>query len=372
MSAPGVRVEVREFPAPEPRPGGAVLAVECSEVCGTDVHLREGRLAGVPYPLIPGHVTVGRLARVRGRMQDLSGRPLREGDRVTFLDVHATCHRCWYCLVARAATRCPHRRVYGITYGAADGLHGGWAEELELLPGTVVLPLGDVAPERFLAGGCGLPTAIHALERADPALLDRVLVLGTGPVGLSCIALARLRGAARILAIGAPAERLEAALEAGADEVLDLRDADPDARRAWVAARTEGRGADVTIEVAGDPAAVPQAIRCTRDAGRVVVAGQYTDRGETTLHPHLDLNARHLQVRGCWGSDASHFHRAVEIIRHARLGAAWQRIPVRNYTLEDTERALEDVAAGRVVKALVRPRASTHDAVGDQSGQPTS
>ena len=45
-----------------------------------------------------------------------------EGDRVTFLDVHKTCHACWYCLVAKASTRCPKRKVYGITYGLQDGL----------------------------------------------------------------------------------------------------------------------------------------------------------------------------------------------------------------------------------------------------------
>ncbi|NIP82785.1 MAG: alcohol dehydrogenase catalytic domain-containing protein, partial [Gemmatimonadetes bacterium] len=61
------------------------------------------------------------------------------GDRVTFLDVHATCNACWYCLVAKATTRCPHRRVYGITYGVEDGLAGGWAERIHLKPGTKII-----------------------------------------------------------------------------------------------------------------------------------------------------------------------------------------------------------------------------------------
>ena len=54
-------VEVREFPAPELEQNSAVLAVELSEVCGTDVYLQRGLLDGVPYPLIPGHVSVGHL-----------------------------------------------------------------------------------------------------------------------------------------------------------------------------------------------------------------------------------------------------------------------------------------------------------------------
>ncbi|HXU10833.1 MAG TPA: alcohol dehydrogenase catalytic domain-containing protein, partial [Candidatus Binatia bacterium] len=196
MPGPGRPVELREADEPDLEPGSALLRVELSEVCGTDVALRDGRLEGVPYPIIPGHVSVGLLEKIRGTIADVEGRPFREGDRVTFLDVHKTCHACWYCLVARATTRCPKRKVYGITYGLQDGLTGGWSEAIHLKAGTRLLRLEGVDPDRLMAGGCSLPTAIHAVERGEVALGDTVLVLGSGPVGLSAIAVARLRGAA--------------------------------------------------------------------------------------------------------------------------------------------------------------------------------
>ena len=115
----------------------------------------------------------------------MSFRTTREGDVVTFLDVHRTCHRCWYCLVAKASTRCPERKVYGITYGAADGLCGGWAEYVHLKPGTRVIRLGGASPREFLVGGCSLPTALHGIERARVGIGDSVLVLGIGPVAVS-------------------------------------------------------------------------------------------------------------------------------------------------------------------------------------------
>lgn len=354
---PGAAVELRELDAPELADGEALLAVELSEVCGTDVHLRDGRLSGVPYPLIPGHVSVGRLAAVRGAAHDVEGRPLREGDRVTFLDVHRTCNACWYCLVAKASTRCPARRVYGITYGADDGLLGGWAEAVHLRAGTRILPLGDVSDTAFMAGGCSLPTALHAIERAGPLLGTSVLVLGSGPVGLSAIILARMSGAAEVLCIGAPAVRLDAARAAGAADTLDFTIASPHMRSAWVQERTGGRGADITIEATGVPEAVVQAMRCTRDAGRVVVVGQYTDHGETSFNPHLDLNRKHLDVLGCWGSDYSHFHRAVRVLEDPDRAAPWTRIPLARYGLHGANHALDDVAAGRVIKALIDPRA---------------
>lgn len=353
--APDRDVELREYPLPELGPGEALLRVDCSEVCGTDVHLHHGRLAGVPYPLIPGHVTAGTLAAVRGDLRDVHGVPLQEGDVVTFLDVHRTCHRCWYCLVAKASTRCPERKVYGITYGAADGLCGGWADHVHLLAGTRVLRLGTASPREFMAGGCSLPTALHGLERAQVQIGDAVLVLGIGPVGLSCIALARAAGAATVLAIGGPGHRLAAARTMGADAALDLDSSDPAAREAWVRERTGGRGADVVLEATGAPAAVVQAMRCARQAGRVVVLGQYTDHGDVAFNPHEDLNKKHLDVRACWGSDYSHFHRAVLVAGHPSLGAPWRQLPMRSFRLAEAGAALAAVASGAVVKALITP-----------------
>jgi L-iditol 2-dehydrogenase len=358
IPAPGASVEVREYPEPALEPGAALLAVELSEVCGTDVHVRDGRLEGVPYPLIPGHVSVGRLAKIRGPLRDVEGEPLREGDRVTFLDVHRTCNACWSCLVARATTRCPERRVYGLTYGVKDDLAGGWAQAMHLKPGTRILPLGPVSNTAFMAGGCSLPTALHAIERAGPVLGDTVLVLGSGPVGLSAIILARLTGAAEVLCIGAPASRLAAARTVGASAVLDFTTMSADARTDWVRERTHGRGADLTIEATGSPAAVVDAMRATRDAGRVVIVGQYTDHGETSFNPHVDLNRKHLDVRGCWGSDYAHFHRAVRVLSDPERAQPWTTLDLSRYGLHQAEAALADVAAGRVIKALIDPNAS--------------
>lgn len=357
--APDAPIEIREYPVPELQPDSALLHVLVSEVCGTDVHLHAGKLAGVPYPLIPGHVAAGRLDKVRGTLRDVRGRALREGDLVTFLDVHATCGACWYCLVAKASTRCPSRKVYGITYGAIDGLAGGWAEKLYLKPDTRLIPLDGVDPLRFLRAGCGLPTAIHAVDRAGIALGDTVLVLGAGPVALSLVVCARLRGALRVLVIGAPPGRLEVCKSLGADDVLDFTTTDEAARVEWVRARSEGRGADVTIEATGDPAAVVQALRCTRDAGVVVVAGQYTDHGEVAFNPHSDLNKKHVELRGCWGSDFSHFDRAVRLVRDPRVGRLWDAIPVERYPLARVGEGLARVASGEAVKALVLPNEPT-------------
>ena len=187
----------------------------------------------------------------------MDGQPLRKGQVVTFLDVHETCGHCWYCTVAKTTTRCPHRKVYGITYSANEGLLGGWSELIYLKPGVKVLPLPDsVPPERFIGAGCGLPTAMHALERAEIMLGDSVVVQGSGPVGLSAAILAQLSGATQVIVVGGPAARLTEASRIGADTVIDIEATSPEERAARVLDLTRGRGADVTIEASGNPHAV--------------------------------------------------------------------------------------------------------------------
>src|SRR5450830_919659 len=94
MPAPLVPVELREFSEPDLPVGGALLRTALSEVCGTDVHLWHGRLSGVPYPIIPGHVSAGVVDAARGPLTGIDGSAVREGDRVVFFDVHRTCGRC--------------------------------------------------------------------------------------------------------------------------------------------------------------------------------------------------------------------------------------------------------------------------------------
>lgn len=359
IPAPNSRVELREVPLPDLEPNSGLLDVELSEVCGTDVYLQQGRLQGVPYPLIPGHVSVGRLRKIRGQLLDIEGRAFNEGDRVTFLDVHRTCNACWHCLVAKASTRCPQRKVYGITYGLVDGLCGGWAQQIYLKPGTLCIGL-NAEPELFMAGGCALPTALHAVERGEVNLGDTVLVLGSGPVGINVINIALMRGALRVLCIGAPANRLDAALQAGAYAVLNIETSDEPERLEWVLEQTRGRGADVTVEATGAPIAVVQAMRFTRDAGRVVIVGQYTDHGPVPpnagFNPHLDLNKKHLDVRGCWGSDFSHFYRSAQLVSDPVQATRWAKIKLARYDLAQANEALADVSSGAVVKALIDPR----------------
>ncbi len=356
MTGPGQPIHLTGIPRPEPRPGEVLLTTVASEVCGTDVHLWHGRLAGVPYPIIPGHVSVGRIAETPDVTLDALGEPIGPGDLVTFLDVHGTCHACYHCTVARQPNRCPSRRVYGITYSASEGAFGGWCEGILLQRGVRILKLPDgVTPERFIGGGCGLFTGYAAVERSEMKMGDAVLVQGSGPVGLAAAAFAHLRGAGQVMVIGAPRERLALAEHFGVDRVFDLEGTSPAERRGGVMEMTGGRGGDVVIEASGNPAALPEGLDLLRDGGSYVVAGHYTDAGPVEINPHLQLNRKHVELRGQWGTDFHHLVGALRMLGRHGDRLPFERVIGGRYPLDRVEEALRDVEGLRVTKAVVVP-----------------
>lgn len=356
MVAPGQPLELWDLDDPPLEPGSILLETVASEVCGTDVHLFHGQLSGVPYPIIPGHVSVGRVLEARGVGRDAMGNPLAPGDVVTFYDVHETCWSCWHCLVARQPNRCPSRKVYGITYSAREGLLGGWAEKIYLKPGVKVfrLPAG-LSADQVIGGGCGLFTGFAAVDRSEMGMADTVLVQGAGPVGLSAAAFAGLAGAGRVLMIGAPESRLVLARELGVDETFDLEETTSALRRDRILELTAGRGADVVIEAAGHASAIPEGLDLLRDGGTYVVVGHYSDAGEIPLNPHLQVNRKHARILGQWGTEFHHLVRALTLMARHREKLPLNRIIGKRYPLAKANEALADVEALRVTKALITP-----------------
>jgi L-iditol 2-dehydrogenase len=166
---------------------------------------------------------------------------------------------------------------------------------------------------------------------------------------MACI-LAQLSGASWVGVIDDSELRLAAAHEFGADyALLNVTPEGP------VRDATGGRGADVVIEATGNPKAIPAGCEMARDGGRYVIVGQYADNGPVEINPHRHINKKHLDIRGCWGSDLSHVWRAVEILARFHDRFKWDAMISRRYGLDEAQQALEDVEARRVVKAVIEP-----------------
>jgi threonine dehydrogenase-like Zn-dependent dehydrogenase len=158
--------------------------------------------------------------------------------------------------------------------------------------------------------------------------------------------------------IGAPSSRLNLARRMGADDVYALDATTPADRRDAVHAHTHGEGFDVDIEAAGSARAVEEGLDLVRDGGRYVIAGHYTDVGPSTINAHRQINRKHLEIRGCWGSEPGHFLRALAILERHAARVPWRDVGERVYPLTRLNEALADADAMRITKAVVDPWAA--------------
>ncbi len=272
FEAPG---EVRVSEVPEPELSGAdeaIVRVEASGVCGSDLHIYHGRVAIEPGFTI-GHEYVGTIVAAGEAVGAVA-----VGDRV--LGTYCTaCGRCFFCLRGDFH-KCDAGRVFG--HGAALGsLPGAQAEMLAVPNADLTLrrvPAG-MSDDVALFAGDVMGTGWHAVAETGVEPGSAVAVLGLGPVGLCAVQAAFAAGAAQVIAIDTVSERLEMARSFGAEPV-HLTEGNP---RGAVKAATEGRGVDATIDAVGHPEALDLACRLTRKAGTVSATGVYAERAEVHL-----------------------------------------------------------------------------------------
>ena len=352
-------IEQAEVPAPEP--GALIAEVVYGGICGTDVHLHHGNLA-IPTPLILGHEAVGRVRTLgEGVERDFTGLPLREGDLIAWSS-NIPCGRCYWCVIERERTLCAERKVYGVNqrFDEWPRLSGGWADFVYLQPGSAVFRLpGGVSAEQAISLGCAGPTAVHGVLEITPvAVGETVVVQGSGPVGMAAAMYAHLSGAAKVILVGGPAGRLDLARQLGVGDVhVDIfGTGDPAERIRRVLDETDGgRGADLVLECAGVPAAVAEGFEMARRNARYLVLGQYTDRGATPINPHI-ITRKQLKIFGAWAFAEAHYQRYVRSLPALAARFDLGRM-VTSYPLANANQALDDVAAGTVLKAVLDPAA---------------
>jgi alcohol dehydrogenase len=300
FQAPGV-VSVEERAEPEPIAGDdAVVRIEATGVCGSDLHIFHGRVQIEPGFTI-GHEYVGTVVAVGDAVTRVS-----VGDRVLGC-FQTACGGCFFCLRG-LYHRCVESRTFG--HGSTLGSLQGTQADMALVPhANLVLrrvPEGmsnDVA----LFAGDVMGTGFHAVDASGMRPGDVVAVMGLGPVGLCAVQAAKVCGAAHVFAIDTVPERLSMAESFGA-QPLHLGEDDV---RAIVRGATEGRGVDVSIDAVGDPKVLESAIRLTRNCGSVQCIGVYAERGDV----HLGLLwLKALTLRGGHANVIAHVDRVLALL----------------------------------------------------------
>jgi glutathione-independent formaldehyde dehydrogenase len=272
-------------------PGDAIIKITTTNICGSDLHMYEGRTAAEP-DLVLGHENLGIVQEVGTGVSRI-----KQGDRVSvpFNIACGTCQNCnrgWTSFCLRTN---PTEGVDGAAYGYANmgPYRGGQAEYLRVPYADfnlLTLPEGDEHENDFAMLSDIFPTGFHGAALADVGPGDRVAVFGAGPVGLMAALSSFLKGATEVFVVDKEKDRLRLATEIGATAV-DLSEVDPVEA---ILDATDGAGAEKGIEAVGYQAHDPTGeehpelvldnlVQVVRTAGAIGVVGVYVpeDPGAT-------------------------------------------------------------------------------------------
>jgi L-iditol 2-dehydrogenase len=369
------RYEIREYPLPEPEPGCLLVKMEVSGICGTDKHTYQGyttQYAGagapkqIPFPIIQGHENVGTVAAIGGvkEYKDFEGVPLKLGDRVV-VGPNVTCGTCYFCRHDFPYYFCENTTDYGNNLSARNPPHlfGGWSQYLYVLPGSFLVRVPEDLPAQIavlteiMAVTVGLDRAkqISAFPNESFRFDDTVVVLGVGPLGMCFVMKARMLGAGTVVAVDLSDYRLDFAKRLGADQVINGATTTPPERLAFVRGLTHGRGADVVIECAGVPQAVPEGLDMLRLGGLLVEAGNFSDLGDVAINPHRHLCAKSARILGVGGEEPGAYgpsmRQMARYMRHYPL----REFVTHHFALRDVDAAVKKSIAPDSMKVVIEP-----------------
>lgn len=373
MVAPG-QIEVRTFPLPEVQESAVLIEMEMSGICGTDKHTYGGHTAQyvgtehertIPFPIIPGHENVGRIAQIGGtaggQLVDFYDQPLHEGDRVV-IGPNLVCGCCYYCRHGFEYYYCAHLEDYGNSLSAADPPHlfGGWADYLYALPGSYLFKVPEDLPAQIavltelMAVTTGLDKAkqFSAVDSEGFRFGDTVVVQGVGPLGLCHVMKARMLGAGEIIVIDRSSFRLNMALKMGADYAFNLDGTGRQERRHAIHDLTQGRGADVVVECAGVPEAVPEGLELLRPGGFYIECGNFSDMGSVLINPHL-LCSKNVRIIGVNGEAATAYGPSMQALGRYRQHYPVDEIVTHRYPVEQAETAIQHSMTDDCMKVVI-------------------
>jgi threonine 3-dehydrogenase len=250
--------ELRQVSVPEFGPMDVLVRVQAASICGTDLHIYQWdrwSQRRIKPPLVFGHEFCGVVERVGAEVKTVA-----EGDFVS-AEMHLSCGHCYQCRTGNPHI-CLNVRIIGID------LDGCFAE-LVRIPESNIWKIDPAIPVDYAAVLDPLGNAVHTVLAGDIAGLS-VAVTGCGPIGLFAIAVAKACGAGPIFATEPHPYRQKLAQKMGATLVIDSSQTDPAAE---VLGRTNGVGADVVLEMSGNPVAIRQGFQMLRRGGRISLLG---------------------------------------------------------------------------------------------------
>ena len=299
---PGQPIQIQHVDDPVPGRGEVLVRVEACGICASDLHLIKGEMPPIaPLPLTMGHEASGVIAATGDDVP--SWRP---GDRVSLMGGR-TCMRCPRC-ASGSLEECWNPQIMGFHYD------GAWAE-LVAVPFFTLAAVPEGVSFEHAAIACDAVATPYAalVERAGLRPGEHVGIWGVGGLGTHAVQIARMLGAALVVAVDPLAAARERALAVGADLALDPAEdlVGP------IRAASGGRGLDVAADMIGRASVTKQALPAMARRGRIVIVGQSFEALEAG--PILLFSVMGTSLLGHLGYTKAHLEQVLDLIARGRL-----------------------------------------------------
>jgi threonine 3-dehydrogenase len=325
---------VEDIPIPEYGPRDVLVRVRAASICGTDLHIYgwdRWSASRIHPPMTFGHEFCGVIERIGAEVERL-----KPGQLVS-AEMHVSDGVCRQCRMGQAHL-CQNLRIIGID-------RDGCFAEFVAIPATNIWPIDPAIPELYAAILDPLGNAVHTVLSGEIAGRT-VAVTGCGPIGLMAIAVAKACGCSTVFATEINPHRRAMALQLGADEAFDPAAGDATER---VLAATDGAGADVLLEMSGNPAAIRQGFQMLRAGGRASLLGLPPE--PVMLDLVNDIIFKGATVHGIYGRRMfATWIQTTELLKSGRLNLDplfSERLPLERF--EEAFRLLEGGLAGKIL-----------------------
>jgi threonine 3-dehydrogenase len=280
-------LEVKDAVVPKPKDDEVLIKVKATSICGTDIHIYKwdewaANRIGKNIPYIFGHEVSGEVVEVGANVKGIS-----IGDHVS-AETHISCGYCFQCKTGNEHI-CENVRILGVD------VNGTFAEYLALNYRNAWVNDKKI-PHAVASMQEPIGNAVHTVFDGEVAG-KTVTVIGMGPIGVCAVGLAKAAGAEKVIAVGRHENRLNFARDFGADLLINGKEDGIDVQKEIMDA-TDGKGADVFLEMAGSPSSFNDGIKTLRPGGRASILGVFSKPFEVDMS---DIVFRAAKVNGING-----------------------------------------------------------------------
>ena len=326
------KMPVEELDEPTPTAGKVVVDVQAVGICGSDVHGFTGNSGRRTPGIVMGHEFAGTINELGPEMEGYA-----VGDGVVVMPLYS---------VAAGGdpyplNLSPHRRLTGMNE------HGAYAQRVAVRAAQLFPKPAGLSWQR--AALCEpMAVTLHAARITPINPMQKVAVIGAGPIGLLTMLAARLKGAGTVIVVDRSVHRLELAEELGADAVINVDGTDADA----AIREMTGGGVDVAFEAVGISSTARLSVEVTRNGGNITWIGNNAPIIEVDMQ---SIVTREMSVRGSYGFDETDFAAAIEALSTGRLNV--DPLVEEIAPLEDGPEIFRSLAAGEndLVKIILKP-----------------